>query len=305
MSLERLVVTAESIQQPRTEVGMDQPVVAAVVPSLHGETAELERRLAAQTWPPDRVEVVRGVRPNGRARNLGVAETESEILFFIDDDALPGQPDLVEDLVQPLLQDPTIGVTGAARVLPAGAPWFQRRVAAEIPRTVNAIPEELLETNPPQEGYGHSLITTTCAAMRRSVYEEAGGFDDSLTSGVDTDFFYRVRSRGYRFVMVPHAYVEHPAPESLRALLKKFYWYGVGYGQEARRHPQRHMGFRLPTALHRLAFLSAATLWLVPNVFILYSFGYPHWRLGFRPLKALSTYAVAWGYARSWRRETQ
>jgi GT2 family glycosyltransferase len=285
--------------------GRRRPVVAAVVPSLNGETAELERRLAAQTWVPEQIEVVRGVKPNGRARNQGVAATESEILVFIDDDALPGQDGLIEALVEPLLRDPTIGVTGAARVLPADAPWFQRRVAAEIPRTVNPVPEEPLETNPPLQGYGHTLITTTCAATWRRIYEEVGGFDDSLPSGVDTDFFYRVRRQGTRFVMVPHVYVEHPAPASLRALLRKFQWYGAGYAREVRQRPQQHMGFRLPTALHRAAFLIAATLWVVPNIFVPYSPSYRHWRLGFRPFKALATYAAAWGYADSWRRMTR
>jgi GT2 family glycosyltransferase len=296
---------AEAVAE-EADVAQGRPVVTIVIPSLDGETAELERRLGAQTWRADQIEVVRGVRPNGLARNVGVAATNGEILVFIDDDALPGQANLVEELVRPLLQDPTIGVTGAARVLPPDAPWFQRRVAAEIPRTVNAVPEEPLETNPPLEGYGHSLITTTCAAMRRSLFEEAGRFDNVLSSGVDTDLFYRIRSRGYRFVMVPHVYVEHPAPGNLRALMRKLYWYGLGHAEEVLQRPQQHMGFKLPTALHRLVFLLAATLWLVPNIFILYSYGYPHWRLGFRPLKALGTYAAAWGYAYTWgkRRST-
>jgi GT2 family glycosyltransferase len=284
-------------------MSQDRPRIAAIVPSLNGTTAELESRLAAQTWAPDQVEVVRGVRPNGRARNVGVAATGGELLLFIDDDALPGRADLVEALVQPLIEDPSIGVTGTARVLPPDASWFQRRVAAEIPRTVNPVPQAPLETNPPLEGYGHSLITTTCAAMPRSLFEQVGGFNESLPSGVDTDFFYRVRTQGYRFLMVPQVYVEHPAPESLPALLRKFHWYGVGHGQEVQRRPQQRMGFRLPTALHRFAFLSAATLWLLPNVFIPHSPSYPHWRPGFRPLKALGSYAVAWGYARSWRGE--
>jgi GT2 family glycosyltransferase len=281
----------------------NRPRIVAVIPSLKGDVEALRRALVAQTWPPDEIEVVRGVHPSGLARNRGVAATEGQLLLFIDDDALPGQPDLVEKLVRPLLADPSIGVSGAARVLPADAPWFQRRVAAEIPRTVNPVPQTALETNPPLEGYGHSLITTTCAAMWRTVYEEAGGFAEDLESGVDTDFFYRVRRLGYRFLMVPHVYVEHPAPANLRALMRKFHWYGIGYGQEAQRRPEQRLGPRLPTLLHRLAFLLASALWLVPNVFVLYSYGYPHLRLGFRPLKALSTHAVAWGYVHGWSRQ--
>jgi len=279
-----------------------RPRVAAIIPTLSGDVEELRHALAMQTWPPDEIRVVQGVRPAGRARHQGVAATDSDVLLFIDDDARPGKADLVERLVRFLMEDPTIGVSGAARVLPPNASWFQRRVAAEIPRTVNAVPERPLETNPPLTGYGHSLITTTCCAMRRSVYEEAGGFCEELVTGEDSDLFYRIRRLGYRLLLVPGVWVEHPAPANLRDLLHKYFWYGVGYGQEARRRPEQGIGPRLPTALHRMAFLLAASLWVVPNVFILYSYGYPHWELGFRPLKALSTYAVAWGYARAWGR---
>jgi hypothetical protein len=62
------------------------------------------------------------------------------------------------------------------------------------------------------------------------------------------------------------------------------------------------MGPRLPTLAHRIAFLLGATLWLFPNIFILYSYGYPHFKLGFRPVKALSTYSVAYGYVAGWQR---
>ncbi len=282
-----------------------QPRIAVVIPSLRGKSHKIEEDLAKQTWPPDEIAVIKGVSPNGRARNQGALKTSSEILVFIDDDATPGKPELIEYLSHPLLEDTSIGVTGTARVLPKSASWFQRRVAAEIPRTVNRVPEGLLETNPPLRGYGHSLITTTCCAVRRSIFLEAGGFCEDLVSGVDTDFFYRIRKSGYRFFMVPNVYVEHPAPDNLMALLRKFYWYGIGYGQEALRRPEQGMGPELSTRLRRVIFLLAASLWMVPNIFFLYSFGYPHLELGFRPLKAVSTYAVAWGYASSWRKGAQ
>jgi GT2 family glycosyltransferase len=275
--------------------------ISAIIPSLDGRGEAIITALQQQHRQPDEIRIVKGVRPNGRARNLGAGLTKGDILLFIDDDATPGDCRLVEALVEPLLKDPSIGVTGAARRLPREAPPFQQRVAREIPRTVNPIPQVDLETNPPLSGYGHSLITTTCCAMRRSVFEQAGRFSERLTSGVDTDLFYRVRKLGYRFVMVPDVFVYHPAPEDMRMLWRKFYWYGLGYGQEVQRRPEQKMGFRLPTRLHRAAFLLVATLWFLPNILFLYSPGYPEFKFGFRPLKALSTYAVAWGYVKAWQ----
>jgi GT2 family glycosyltransferase len=276
-----------------------------IVPSLDGRVQQIEEALHRQTWQPAEVHVSVNIRPNGRARNQGVLKTTSEYLVFIDDDAVPGTNDLIEKLVCRLMDDPSVGITGCARVLPKESPWFQRRVAAEIPRTVNEIPKNEIETNPPLNGYGHSLITTTCCAVRRQVFEEAGMFSEALTSGVDTDFFYRIRKLGYRFVMVPDTYVEHPAPASLKSLWKKFQWYGVGYGQEAQKRPEQKIGPRLDSPLKRMLFRLAVSLWFIPNIFVLYSYGYPRFELGFRPIKAFSTYAVAMGYIKSWSRGIQ
>lgn len=288
------------------------PPIYVIVPSLDGDVDALIHIIQRQSYRPTSVEVVKGIQPNGLARNNGVSIIEENlspgedcILVFIDDDANPESTTLLESLVSPLIEDRIrkeyqIGITGVARVLPENATWFQRRVAFEIPRMVNEIPKKPLRTNPPINGYGHSLITTTCCAMWFSTFIEAGRFSDELVSGVDTDLFYRIRRLGYEFLMVGNEYVTHPPPSDPFALVRKFFWYGRGYGQEVQGRPGQNLGPRLPTTFHRILFILAASVWFLPNIFILYSYSYPHLELGFRPLKALSTYAVAWGYNRSW-----
>jgi hypothetical protein len=155
--------------------------------------------------------------------------------------------------------------------------------------------------------------------MRRTVFEQAGGFDETLVRGVDTEFFVRVRRLGdgalapiphptspisyYRFVLVPHTWAYHPAPATLGALLRKQFLYGYGHAQEVRRDPLRSRGRTLRTPLHAVAFLLFRTAILLPNVFLPYSFAAPSWRLGFRPLKALASYASALGYLWGWYRD--
>jgi GT2 family glycosyltransferase len=280
------------------------PPVAVIIPSLDGETTALEAALERQTLRPAELVVVREVRPNGRARNLGVARTAAPLLVFIDDDALPGDNDLIERLVAPLLADPTIGVTGAAKLLPPDAPAFQRWAAREVPRIVHPPVNAPLESNPDPPSF-YCEITTTCCAMRREVFEQAGAFDETLVRGVDTEFFVRVRratrdGRPYRFVLVPHAWTYHPAPATLRALLRKQFLYGYGHAQEVRRDRSRARGRWLSTPLHAAAFLLFRTLIVLPNVFLPYSYAAPSWRPGFKPLKALASYAGALGYVWGW-----
>jgi cellulose synthase/poly-beta-1,6-N-acetylglucosamine synthase-like glycosyltransferase len=275
-----------------------QPI-AVIIPSLTGEVGPLLAALRKQTRQPDEVAVVRGVRPNGRARNQGVARTSAPLLMFIDDDALPGADDLIARLVA-TLDDPTVAVAGASKLLPPDAPWFQRWAAREVARIVHPVVAAPLETNPDPPAF-YCEVTTTCCAMRRELFERAGGFDDTLVRGVDTEFFVRVRRlTGMRFILAAQTWTYHPAPATLRALLRKQFLYGFGHAQEVRRDPARARGRDLRTPLHAAAFLLFRTAILLPNVFLPYSYAAPSWRPGFKPLKALASYASALGYLWGW-----
>ena len=104
----------------------------------------------------------------------------------------------------------------------------------------------------------------------------------------------------YRFILAPNTWACHPAPATLRALLRKQFLYGFGHAQEVRRDPARARGRALRTPLHAAAFLLFRTAILPPNIFLPYSFAAPSWRPGFKPLKALASYAGALGYVAGW-----
>ncbi len=278
-----------------------QPPIAVVIPSLDGEITALRQSIARQTWQPTELEVAIAVRPNGRARNVATARTSAPYIVFIDDDAVLANADALEQLVRPLMDDSSIGVTGAAKRIPPDAGWWQRWVAREIPRIEHAVVDQPLESNPDPPSF-YCELTTTCCAMRRAVYDQVGGFNNELVRGVDTEFFTRVRRAGYRFILVPHTWTWHPAPGSLWKLLRKHWLYGVGHAQEVRRDPQRARGRFLRTPLHAALYVAMRTAILPLNVFIPFSFAAPSWRPGFKPLKALTSYVGALGYVWGWYR---
>src|SRR5437773_269287 len=105
--------------------------IAIIVPSVRESVRALERDLASQSITPAVLEVVRGVRPNGRARNEGVrralAREPGLVTFvFVDDDVRIPDPDTLAKVLAPLDRDGrgTIGVSGAAKVLGASASRF-------------------------------------------------------------------------------------------------------------------------------------------------------------------------------------
>ena len=269
------------------------PRISAVIPTLLGFDPHLLDMLRGQTWPPDEIEVVRDVRPNGRARNLGIARTSGDILVLVDDDVVYVQNHLIEKLVAPLFSDPGLGATGASRLIPPDSSRFQRWTARQVSRIENPVVHSPRETMPTSENHYYSDITTTCCAVRRSAFNEIGGFDEELIQGVDTEFFIRLSRAGYRLRLEPDLWVYHPAPANLRALLRKHFHYGFGHAQQVARDPDRARGLEG----RPLLYIVLRSVGVVPHVFLPFSYAGPSWRPGFKPLKALASYASALGYA--------
>ena len=98
----------------------------------------------------------------------------------------------------------------------------------------------------------------------------------------------------------------HAPPRHLGALLGKSFRYGVGHALEARRSPERHMEAIPLDTWHGKLFVILSPLLFVPSVFVsLYLTPARRWHVGFRPFKALSTYATLCGYTWGWFRGTR
>ena len=276
------------------------PRVSVIVPSLCADTTRLERLIRQQKGLRLELVVVRGVRPNGRARNVGVERATGNILLFFDDDACPPDETMFQRMLRPLLRDDFPGIVGCSKLIPRSSPAFQKQVAREIPRIEHAVAARDAETNPSLNSYGFSEITTTCCAMRRSDFERVGGFSEELIRGVDTEFFYRVHKAGLRFLLVANTWVYHPAPGDLRSLLRKYFQMGIGHFQEAHQAPDRGIGIRFRGLGHVIAYLLFRTAYLLPNIFVPYSFAYRRWELACKPLKALASYVNGLGYCYGW-----
>src|SRR5690349_9851932 len=97
------------------------PRVSIIIPSWTGEIGRLRQSIAQQTFRDYEIDVVQGVSPAARARNVGAARARGEILLFIDDDAYFGHPRVLERLVAVLDRDPQVAVAGASKLAPREA----------------------------------------------------------------------------------------------------------------------------------------------------------------------------------------
>jgi glycosyltransferase involved in cell wall biosynthesis len=159
-----------------------------------------------------------------RARNRAARESVSDILAFIDDDAVP-EPGWFEPLLAEFT-DPEVALV-AGRVLPPDADremlpiyeWFgmvdlgpERKV---FDRSVSGWYEL---TNFGGVGLGANI------SVRRSVFGGWKGFDERLGAGTricgheELKAFFELADRGFRLVYAPRSVVRHAFPYTIEEL---------------------------------------------------------------------------------------
>lgn len=158
-----------------------------------------------------------------RARNVGVRESQSDIVAFIDDDAI-AESGWLESLL-PVFRDPSIGAaTGGTRYMKSYGD--DRLMSAEVAQ----------EPVRPGRIYGRHKVGWFASAsfggigdgmnmaFRRSLFERQVRFDERLGRGRLLDgadehvAFLSVLAAGYRIAHVPTATVRHPVPADPRTV---------------------------------------------------------------------------------------
>ena len=160
----------------------DEVVIVDDASSVKYEQAmEKIERGAPQPHEALNVRYVRNEEGGGAnvARNTGAALARGDVLMFIDDDD-SWQPTKVEGQIRLLDQDPDVGIV-----------YSGRRVVTEAGEVLYCIA-------PQHEGWLHRLLlqrncigTTSGVAIRQSVFEQAGGFDEDLPALQDYDLWIR------------------------------------------------------------------------------------------------------------------
>ncbi len=151
-----------------------------------------------------------------RARNRGLAQCGSEIVAFIDDDAI-AQPGWLAALVREF-EDPQV-MAVAGRIVPLEGfgdppnPWAAMLDRGPVRRAFDNRTARWFElANLGAIGIGANM------ALRRRIIEVWSGFDPrlgrgSLVPGGEENYaFYQILSLGYRAVYTPAAVVRHHMP---------------------------------------------------------------------------------------------
>jgi GT2 family glycosyltransferase len=145
--------------------------------------------------------------------NMAAANCDSEILLFMNNDIEATQPRWLLSMVE-LAQREDVGAVGARLLYPDGV--IQH---AGVTLGLGLVAAHLFAGMPVGAAsyMGRDLLVRDCNAVtgacmmsRRAVFEEVGGFDESLEVAFnDVDYCLRLQQAGYHVLYTPHAELVH------------------------------------------------------------------------------------------------
>jgi GT2 family glycosyltransferase len=155
-----------------------------------------------------------------RMANLGVAASTSEVVLLVNNDVEITQARQAQMMIEHAMR-PEIGVVGALLSYPDGNVQHAGMVLRSGLHAGHAVLAQYAFRGAPKcaDGYLYALrtvrnyqaVTGALIATRRIVFDRAGGFDEVNlpVEYNDVDYCLRVRSLGFRVIVVPTEGIVH------------------------------------------------------------------------------------------------
>lgn len=263
------------------------PKVSIIVASYNNQEtiAECLKSLLSQEYPQENFEIivmdgeskdntvkiaeeypvkVISIRLNcPAAYNYALKVAQHPILGFVDSDAKV-EPQWLRKLVPHLGDEQVAGVSGTIETWNTGNSWA-RAVGYDIKTRYQRI------------GKYTGRIATMNLLLKRSIIEEAGGWDENLPSQYDTDLGFRLSAKGYKIAYEPSAVCYHFNRPTLKAYYRQQLQYGKNtlklyfkHGRLARGDEITDVGMNIQPIL-LLATLALFLLGIIPLLRLLWA----------------------------------
>jgi mycofactocin system glycosyltransferase len=218
----------------------DASLPVTVVVPVKDHAASLERLLATVdaevivvddgSVEPLAEATIRHAEPRGpaAARNAGWRKVGTEIVAFLDADAVP-EPGWLEPLLAHFADPAVSAVAPRVRSVP-GKSTLARYEESQSSLDLGGKPAIV------QPGSTVSYVPSAALLVRTDVLDDYGGFDEQLRFGEDVDLIWRLVAAGEQVRYEPSSVVRHEPRNGWRRWLRQRFEYGTAAGPLAKRH---------------------------------------------------------------------
>ncbi|HEU0019222.1 MAG TPA: glycosyltransferase family 2 protein [Thermoleophilaceae bacterium] len=190
---------------------------------------EILERLAAED---ERVRVFENPqRRTPQALNIGLRESRGAVIVRMDAHT-HYPPNYIADAVERLERGDVAHVSGPALPYEEGTPW-SRRVALA---TTTSLGTGGASFRHPVDGDEIEVQSGFAGAWRRETLERHGGWDEGWPINQDAELAARIRAEGGRLVCLPSMAASYIPRDSLRALARQYFRYGLYRAKTSQRH---------------------------------------------------------------------
>lgn len=182
------------------------------------------------------------------ARNVGARAARGEILAFIDSDC-SASATWLDELI-PAFSDPDLAAVGGQVDGLCTESAVDRYEAVMSSLSLGG------RARTGSSGHDTFYLPSCNLLVRRSAFNQAGGFEESMHVGEDVDLTWRLRDAGWSISYLPAGNVLHEHRSSVRSFMSRRFDYGTSEGLLQLRHPQRHKCMVIPVVLALVLLLS-------------------------------------------------
>jgi rhamnosyltransferase len=161
---------------------------------------------------------------HGGTRNIAAEAASGEYIVFLTQDVLPVNEKLIFNLIKPMMDDADIAITYGRQIAYPSARPLERFI-----REFNypAESRKKSKTDIYELGVKTFFCSNACAAYRKTVFCELGGFLPNTIMNEDMEYVYRAVMQGHSLYYASEATVWHSHDYSFMQQLGRYVDIGV------------------------------------------------------------------------------
>lgn len=188
-------------------------------------------------YPADKLEIIlaRGKQPSVQ-RNTALRAAKGELIYFLDDDALPSSANLRHAIEH--FRDPKVQMLGGPNICPADAPFLEQVFALVLSSWIAFGPSRAryAKVGKVRETSEKELILCNMLGRRETLLAH-GGFNEALYPNEENALMDNIQKTGGKLMYDPELFVWRRPRRTLEQFMRMLMNYGRGRAEQFRTTP--------------------------------------------------------------------